>query len=520
MDKKNIFTGAFALVFAGIAGKVISASYRIPLQNLTGDIGFYIYQQIYPLIGIAITFALYGLPSAAAAFIIDKRLKSGNKRMMQRIFHLLFLLGVFLFFILFLCSPMLADLMGDRQLISPIRHVAWLFLFMPFVAYYRGRLQAMNDLQSIANSQMVEQLTRAFIIIITAIWIYQGKITIYRIADGAVIGTVIAFTASFLLLYFIWKKKYANREEIHLINIPYSELFKHVLLTGIVISMNHMMLLFMQLADAFTILPGLVESGMTQKEAMKWKGIFDRGQPLLQLVTIVGSSFAMALVPQVTKIAWQQDKEGSIRHLMTAMKYCLLISLGATVGLILLMPEINELFYKNMDGSNSLRILSIVLLFTALSLTMASVLQGLGYMKWIAIVLFTALLLKMMLNSLLVPTFSINGAAIATILSIGFIAISYLYILQKHVIKEQIRIIPVGRVFIAAISMIAGLLLLKYIEVNYFIIDTRVERLISVLVSVFTGFALYFFSLVRLRVFTQKELETLPFMNKWIKKER
>ncbi|MGQ0417930.1 hypothetical protein ACT4UL_25585, partial [Bacillus sp. HC-TM] len=39
--------GAIILTIASFVTKVLSAFYRIPYQNIAGDIGFYIYQQIY-----------------------------------------------------------------------------------------------------------------------------------------------------------------------------------------------------------------------------------------------------------------------------------------------------------------------------------------------------------------------------------------------------------------------------------------------------------------------------------------
>lgn len=63
-DNTDVMKGALLLTLAGLAGKVLSAGYRIPLQNLTGDVGFYIYQQVYPFLGIVTILSLYGFPSA------------------------------------------------------------------------------------------------------------------------------------------------------------------------------------------------------------------------------------------------------------------------------------------------------------------------------------------------------------------------------------------------------------------------------------------------------------------------
>ncbi|MDK6814906.1 oligosaccharide flippase family protein, partial [Corynebacterium sp. UMB6689] len=55
--------GASLLTLAGIIAKILSAVYRVPFQNLVGDTGFYVYQQVYPIYGIGMTFALSGLPN-------------------------------------------------------------------------------------------------------------------------------------------------------------------------------------------------------------------------------------------------------------------------------------------------------------------------------------------------------------------------------------------------------------------------------------------------------------------------
>lgn len=60
--------GTVWLAITSLIVKILSAVYRIPFQNMVGNIGFYIYQQVYPFYGIGMTFALTGFP----AFISKK----------------------------------------------------------------------------------------------------------------------------------------------------------------------------------------------------------------------------------------------------------------------------------------------------------------------------------------------------------------------------------------------------------------------------------------------------------------
>ena len=49
---KSFMKGAVLLTIAGFIVKLLSAVYRVPFQNLVGDQGFYIYQQVYPFVAI------------------------------------------------------------------------------------------------------------------------------------------------------------------------------------------------------------------------------------------------------------------------------------------------------------------------------------------------------------------------------------------------------------------------------------------------------------------------------------
>ena len=59
MSKRNgmkaYAQGVMILTLAMLFVKVLSMVYRIPFQNLVGDEGFYIYQQVYPFVAVFMT---------------------------------------------------------------------------------------------------------------------------------------------------------------------------------------------------------------------------------------------------------------------------------------------------------------------------------------------------------------------------------------------------------------------------------------------------------------------------------
>src|SRR5690625_2788030 len=140
----EVVRGAFFLTIAGVISKVLSATYRVPLQNLTGDIGFYIYQQIYPIIGIVMVLALYGYP-AAISKLIAERVNKGFVVNVRQVYAPIFLVLVsingFLAGSLYFMAPKIASWIGDTNLIGVFELAAILFLVLPLLAGLRGLYQ-------------------------------------------------------------------------------------------------------------------------------------------------------------------------------------------------------------------------------------------------------------------------------------------------------------------------------------------------------------------------------------------
>ena len=79
-QEKNILKGTLILTFAALLIKILSAFYRIPFQNIVGDIGFYIYQQVYPFYGIAIALSTYGFPVVISKLYTEEMAKEEQRK--------------------------------------------------------------------------------------------------------------------------------------------------------------------------------------------------------------------------------------------------------------------------------------------------------------------------------------------------------------------------------------------------------------------------------------------------------
>src|SRR5690625_1201310 len=510
----NIVRGAIMYTIAGLLSKVLSATYRIPLQNLTGDLGFYIYQQVYPLLGTVMILALYGFPVAISKLTAEQ--KAQHKSMTAFYLPLLTILmimnGAF-FVLLYVLAPTISVWIGDEQLVSAFRLAAWTFILIPFLALLRGVSQGHGQMKQTAYSQVVEQFIRVTIIIVASYLIFIERLDIYEIGEAGAIATLVGMGVAIILLILSIPKQMKNKQPPQINKgqkspIPWTYYIKTCFTLGVLATFNHLILLLMQMVDMLTLVPSLIQYGLSSVEAMEAKGIFDRGQPLIQFGVVFGSAFALALIPNVIH---KEASDVQARAVRDALLFGFYLAFGATIGLFSVMKETNMLLFTNSTGTSSLQILSLTIVLTSITITTATVLQSLGKVKWILYLIVSAVVLKTILNRVLVPNIEIMGSAIATVVSMFFLCVATSIILHKKLpIVQFMRHIRWGPLLVASSGMVLYILLMQYVWF-YFLEPTRLVLLLYIVVIVSTGALLYVLLLLRYNVLTNKQIQALPF---------
>lgn len=508
----RLVKGALLLTLAGLVSKILSAGYRIPLQNLTGDLGFYVYQQVYPLLGMMLILSLYGLPTAISKMTAE--LETQGKYISIRSFYLpvltiMFAINGLLFLLLYVGAPSITNLIGDRNLTSSYQLVAFSFLLIPFISLLRGVFQGKYFMKPTAYSQMGEQFIRVLIIIIVAYLYMMNQFNVYKIGEAAALASICgAMIAIIILLVFFIKEK---PFKLNNYPIPWKYYFKTILSLGIIASLSHMILLIMQFADIFTLVPSLINHGLSTVEAMEAKGIFDRGQPLIQLGTVIGSSFALALIPAISKGKIHEQPKKFHTYIQSGLLVSFYLAAGAVIGLILTFPAVNTLLFQNTEGTFSLQILAIAIFLSSISVTISSILQGLDFFKRVAGFILIAFFIKWIANQTFVPLWGITGSAMATVVSLLLLCVFLLFELHRKIPQINIfRQINFWALTQASIGMIGYLLVIDYL-IPYETLSSRLGLLIYVLLLVMTGAAIYFLLLLRCKAFTRRELMLFPF---------
>lgn len=514
--------GAAILTLATFIVKVLSAVYRVPYQNLAGDIAFYVYQQVYPLYGILLVFSTYGFPVIISKLVAEQA-GEGKERAHSQILCASFIgllclfLSLFIFFIRYTYE--LSLFLGDSELEPLIYVVSFFCLLIPFNAVLRGYFQGHNEMIPTATSQVLEQIIRVSIIVIATFLLVPLKVDVYTIGATALLGGVIGSIAGGMSLFFFFMKKgkmiFDWRDFFHASSF---RIIRIVIVQGLTICVANLVLILMQLLDSVTLYTLLVESGAGTHMAKVIKGVYDRGLPLIQVGTIVATSLSLSFIP-VISMAYARKEEKMIKDkIVLSLKINLFVGLAASVGLMCVMKSTNVMLFEDANGTGTLAILGYAILFGSMAMATATILQGIGRM-WLPVLhVFVGAIIKVIGNILFVPLLGVAGAAVATILSLAFItALNYLAIV-RHTGLRLFGNVELRKALIISGLMAGVLIVCSIIEEQLFgrVGDSRTFATVITVSNVVIGGIVYIWLLIKSKAFSYKEVSDLT-SNTWIR---
>lgn len=525
-QSKDLFRGAFILTIAAFITKILSAVYRVPFQNIVGDVGFYIYQQIYPFYGMAVVLSTTGFPvviSKLYAEVKGRKEPGGELRLLLISFMVLQLFGFLCFLILYIGAGQIAVWMHDPKLAVILKVVSFVFLLFPIISLLRGYYQGKGNMVPTAVSQVGEQSVRVVTILLMAFLFTKKGSSLYQIGGGAMFGSITGSLVSVMILFiFLWSRKEwkeitGNNMNLHSVAKESRFVIKAFIVQGFAICISSMLMIFLQMADSLNLYSSLVASGMDQEAAKRLKGIYDRGQPLIQLGTVLATSMSLSLVPLITSERLKKKPEFLTHKIKLSLQVSLVFGIGASAGLWAIITPTNTMLFKNSSGSDVLGVLGLVILFSAIISTVIAVMQGMGKLMFPAIMIAMAFPLKYTFNHLWVPVMGTMGAAVSTVITLVMISL-----VLSAGLKKQLSFPLFTRRFwqtiaisgLAMVLFLKGYLFLTSGVFNHLFSSLRASSALEALSAVFLGGLLYLWLVLRGRVFTAEDLSLFPLGSK------
>lgn len=505
-EGKSFVKGAILLTTAALFVKILSAVYRVPFQNIVGNTGFYIYQQVYPFYGIAAVLAISGFPIVLSKLVAGED-EAAKGQLIRTAFYTISIMGILSFLLLFFSAGWIATAMGDMQLKPLIQLSAFFFLAMPYITVRRGALQGTGNMMPTAASQMAEQFIRVFCILLFSFYtVYSGK-TLYEAGLGAVAGSLFGMSASIIVLFL-----YKTGEKVA---IPFQfdvQIMKTMITKGSAVCLSALTLILLQLADSFQVYNGLVLSGVPVDTAKEWKGVYDRGQPLLQLGVIAAVSISLTIVPLITKAIKEKEVHTAFIYSQAALRISFAFGLAASSGLAAVIIPLNKMLFETTDGSGVLAIFGISIFFYSTMATMNGIFQGQGQ-DWIpAVGTVITLAFKWIANAFFIPVYGLYGASFSTVASL-FVGVLFLTVLlRKHEKRPLFTSVFIFKTMVSSFFM----MVVVYVY-TYFLLPEEAGRFVNGITAVsgaMLGACLFFAFMVKWKVLNEDELRMLPFGSK------
>lgn len=521
---KKMMSGAAILSAGAIGVKTLSAIYRILFQNFTGNEGFYVFQQVYPFYGLAVSLSLNGLPVFLSKITAEKDTRNEQFQVLLRFLMILSVICTLLFLFIFSGAGQLAQWMGDAQLTPLIRVAAWMFLFVPFLSVARGYFQGILYMTPTAVSQFTEQVVRVIVILLAAGQFYLYGGSLYQMGTRALHSSwMSAAAASLVLLFFAWKRRNGQLETLTLepINPPaYKTLLKRIATEGLSVSLIASLLIILQFIDSFTIYKQLVASGYSVLEAMNRKGIYDRGQLLVQMAMVVSIGLASGLLPVLRMQERKGKQQAFLRTARSVLRITTVVASAASVGMIVIMPRMNPALFEESTGNEVLQVFVLSVLVFSLITAYNAILQSLDKHFLILLGIGIAGGTKLVGNLLLLPMLGTLGASISTVGSMAVMYISLRILSPVH-----LKALTLERNFITKLLLaLTGMALAARIVLEVFgqllPPDSRTLSIVLVLIAAGAGAGVFGYLLIRLKVLTIREWLSIPFGKRLLRGRR
>lgn len=510
--------GALVLTIASFIAKLLSAIYRVPFQNIVGDEGFYVYQQVYPIYGIAMTFALTGFPQFLSKLAVEQVDLQKKRRVLNASYSLLCWSALVLWCVTFFFSRVLASSMGDLSLAVVVRVASFTFLLMPVLSLYRGLFQGDLLMIPTAVSQVVEQLLRVGIILLSAGAFTYLSLTIYQTGAFAMSGAFIGGLAAWLVLLYYDRKIYGIDLRAHLL-VPHFPkerwLIRRFFVEGGLVCAYSGMLVLFQLVDSFLIVNSLTYSGLAEQSAKVAKGVYDRGQPLVQLGLVVATALSATFLPTLTKLIVQKKQKKFVTSARMYLRFTTAIAGAASCGLAVLMPYLNFALFKDSSGNVTLMAFVFAVGLMAEIQAYQSITQSQGIFLPALKAAGIGLMVKLLTTGILTFYLGTFGASLSTLLGLVVILL-FLIKTERTSINYFWRQRQFGWRLLGCLFLMVLVLLVFFSGLTFIFgeIESRKLAFVISLCGVLLGASVFIKTAIVLRLFSIREWLLLPLGKK------
>lgn len=473
--EKTIKKNAALLTLLMLVKKILSIVYKIPYQNVTGDAGFYVFQQIYPFIAMSMLLTGFALPTVISSLLVEHHYSTPIKDKLKRA---MWMVSILAFIVMLLANQQIAIMMGDILLAPIIRVVGFHFLFIPPISYTRGVLHSRSEtISGFGYSVLIEQITRVFAVL-TVLYLYGAHThDYYQLATYAFMFSLISPIMTLMHLYLL---KPEDDVQSFLPLTGKTQFFRRAfyLFCGAGI------LVIFGIIDSFLVFNTLITT-QSQSDAMVLKGIYERGLPLVQSGTFFVSSLVGMTMSKFETVT--SDKQKKVVF-STGLFYILGLAIPSAIGLMMVIPYLNMTLFMDQAGNDTLQIIMVQVILYSLVVLLTATLSRSRQQPFVLSSLLIGIFLKLLLTVPLINLFGINGAAMSSI--IGLVIMNLMMLCAVRNLFTAKLIAMFIAISFSAFAMWLGLRILDPF-ISFLDDGSRVGYLYLLLANTAIGVAIY-----------------------------
>lgn len=430
-DKGNKFIkGAAILGIAGVVIKLLGAVFRIPLTNWIGADGMSYYGFAYTIYGALLVLSTAGIPVAISR-MVSERIAVGEYKNAHKVFKvatsLLFGIGIFSFAVCFFGGEAITRGLGNPDAALAVKAISPALLFVPLFSAFRGYFQGRQNMNPTAISEITEQLIRVIFGLVLAYKLLDTGLK--EAAAGASFGASagsIAGLGIIVVIYMLNRRTIHRKIELNNKNVEETAvILRKIIAIAIPIIIGSEIMPIMTLIDTGIIMTRLQATGWSYEEAKVLYGLLSGFcNSLIAFPQVFTQAVAVSLVPAVAAAFKVHDRHGVQNNIQLGYRMTMIMAFPCSFGIFALAEPIMLLLYSDQKASAvaavpTLMIMSISVIFLAITQTSVGVLQSIGKQMVPVIHLAVGCVGKVIATFILVGVHDINikGAAIGTMVA-------------------------------------------------------------------------------------------------------
>lgn len=513
MSKQSFLYGTLVLIAAGFITKILGFVYRIALSRIIGDEGMGLFQMAFPILIFAIVITTAGLPVAISKLVSEAEAKNEPHRIRAILivsFALIAGSAIIVTVLILIFAPIIANtLLTDERAMICLIAIAPIIPIIGISTIFRGYFQGKQNMNPYALSQLIEQTSRIFTVLLLAKYLLPYGIA--YAAAGAMLGMVVGEGLGMFFLLYAFKKD-PKRPRFTRKKLPtkqdFVQTFRELIRISIPVTASRMVGSFAYAIEPIVVAQSLAIAGIAAATSTALYGQLEgMAVPLVVFPSFITYALSVSLVPAISEAA-ARNQHRLVEHRLTqAIRLSCIIGAPSAMLIYVLAEPLATLLYHHPDVADLIRMMAPFGILLYLQGPLASILQGLDHahvaMRNSIMGAFLKTILIFLLGSN--PNLGIHGVILAINCGIVMVTLLHFYSISQ-LVSVTIYFRSILKLFFAA--SVVGL-------VAHLIISQSQVHLITRLITACIGsLSIYTILLFLFNLIKREDLLRFPILAK------